>query len=102
MLLYKGGNIMQVIEGPEEKVLTLVEKIRRDPRHFGLQVVLRSHNTERRFDQWAMAFYKGVSPAKENLEGMSDFLDSEIAAEAFRANPAKANRLLLSFRNNIR
>ncbi len=102
MLLYKGGNIIQVLEGPEEKVVALVEKLRRDPRHFGLQILLQNHIAERQFDQWAMAFHKAESPAKEDLEGISDFLDNEIAAQAFRSNPASAYRLLLSFRDNIR
>lgn len=102
MLLYKGGNIMQVLEGPEDKVLALVEKLRQDPRHHGLLILLRSHIAERQFDQWAMAFHKAESPAKEDLEGISDFLDNEIAAQAFRSNPASAYRLLLSFRDNIR
>lgn len=103
MLLYKGGNIMQVLEGPEDKVLALVEKLRRDRRHFGLQILLRAHIAERQFDQWAMAFHKIDLSAGHDLDkGESDFLENDFAAQAFRSNPAKAYRLLLSFRNNIR
>jgi len=102
MLLYKGGNIMQVLEGPEDKVLALVDKLRHDSRHFGLQVLLRSHIAERQFDQWAMAFQKVESSAKASPDGMSDFLDNDFVAQAFRSNPARAYRLLLSFRTNIR
>jgi len=51
MLLYKGGNIMQVLEGREEKVLALVNKPRHDPRHCGLRVFLQDHIKESQFDQ---------------------------------------------------
>jgi hypothetical protein len=102
MLLYKGGNIMQVLEGPQKKVLALVDKLRHDPRHFGLQILLRSHIGERQFDGWAMAFHKVNPSAREELEGESDFFENEVAAQAFRSNPARAYRLLLSFRNNIK
>ncbi len=102
MLLYKGGNIMQVLEGPEEKVLALVDTLRHDPRHYGLQILLRNQIAERQFNQWAMAFYKGEPHTREDLEGESDFFENEVAAQAFRTNPAKAYRLLLSFRNNIK
>ena len=102
MLLYKGGNIMQVLEGPEDKVLALVEKLRLDPRHHGLQILLRAHIAERQFEQWAMAFHKVDPSVGHNLEGESDFFENDLAAQAFRSNPAKAYRLLLSFRNNIR
>lgn len=102
MLLYKDGNIMQALEGPEEKVLLLTEKIRRDPRHYGLQVLLRDHIRERQFDRWAMAFQKLDPLPIGSPDGLSDFLDDEVAPQAFRSNPAKAYRLLLSFRNNIK
>jgi hypothetical protein len=69
MLLYKGGNIMQVLEGPEEKVLALVDTLRHDPRHYGLQILLRNQIAERQFNQWAMAFYKGEPHTREDLEG---------------------------------
>jgi hypothetical protein len=41
MLLYKDGNFMQVLEGQQEVVSKLAEKIELDPRHKGIIVVLR-------------------------------------------------------------
>jgi len=102
MLLYKDGNIMQVLEGPEEKVAALVDKLQQDPRHYGLQVLLEDRIKQRQFDKWAMAFHQVDFSAKADSEGLSNFLDDEVAAAAFRSNPGKAYRLLLSFRNNIK
>lgn len=102
MLLYKSGNIIQVLEGAEDKIDSLLGKLRYDPRHYGVQVLLRSPIKERQFEQWAMGFHQVTSVAQRDLEGLSNFLDDEVAAEAFRWNPGNAFRLLLSFRKNIK
>src|SRR5688572_12980573 len=39
LLLYKGGNFMQVLEGPDEVVNSLYEKIKIDPRHKDVTVI---------------------------------------------------------------
>jgi hypothetical protein len=102
MLLYKDGNIMQLLEGPKASTDALLGKIRRDHRHHGVQVLLEDQIAQRQFDQWAMAFRKVEADDTQDLEGRSDFLDRAVAEEAFRNNPGRAFRLLLSFRNNIR
>ena len=101
MLLYKNGNIIQVVEGPEDKIAALLDKLRCDTRHYGLQVLLCNEIEKRQFEQWAMAFHQVPSDAPRELEGLSNFLDDDFTAEAFRANPGNALRLLLSFRKNI-
>lgn len=102
MLLYKDGNIMQLLEGPKASTDALLGKIRRDHRHHGVQVLLEDQIAQRQFDQWAMAFRKVEADDTQDLEGRSDFLDRAVAEEAFRSNPGRAFKLLLSFRNNIR
>jgi hypothetical protein len=102
MLLYKDGNIMQLLEGPKAEVEALIEKLRRDHRHHGVQLLLEDHAAQRQFDNWAMAFRKFETNEPQELEGRSDFLERAAAAEAFRTNPGRAYKLLLSFRNNIR
>jgi len=49
-----------------------------------------------------MAFPKVDFAALEDSAGKGDFLDDDVAAEAFHSNPDKVSRLLLSFRNNIK
>lgn len=102
MLLYKDGNIMQLLEGPKARIDALLGKIRRDHRHHGVQVLLDDQIAQRQFDQWAMAFRKFETDDPQDLEGRSDFLDRAVAEEAFRSNPGRAFKLLLLFRNNIR
>src|SRR5437870_652135 len=56
LLLYKDGNFMQALEGPEETVLRTFARISRDPRHHGVMTLLDGPLTERQFPSWSMGF----------------------------------------------
>ncbi|MDB6134686.1 MAG: hypothetical protein JWM59_2929 [Verrucomicrobiales bacterium] len=56
ILLYGNGNFLQLIEGEEEAVDGLLQKISRDPRHKNVTVFLREEIPERQFGGWSMAF----------------------------------------------
>src|ERR1700683_2215540 len=58
LLLYKDGCFMQFLEGAREDVLFLLNKIKVDPRHHGVIVVLQDEHGVREFSDWAMAFHK--------------------------------------------
>ena len=56
MLLYDSGSFLQVLEGPEDAVETILTSILREGRH-GSQKVLSRLKVERRdFAEWSMAF----------------------------------------------
>ena len=69
LLLYKDGNIMQVLEGEETPVRTLYAKIAQDPRHHGLLILLQTPQVARHFPNWAMGFYNLNQPAAQMLPG---------------------------------
>jgi hypothetical protein len=54
MLLYDGSHFMQVLEGEEETVLALFEKIKADPRHKNVEALINNPLDERNFQYWAM------------------------------------------------
>lgn len=56
MLLYKEGNIIQALEGPEYAVEVLMTTIARDPRHSGVQVLTRQFVPNREYGDWTMAY----------------------------------------------
>lgn len=56
ILLYNSGNFMQLIEGDDEKVEGLYEKIRQDTRHTGVTPLIRESITQRNFDSWLMGY----------------------------------------------
>lgn len=55
ILIHGGGMYLQVIEGPQEKVLRQYVKILDDKRHSDCKIVLISTIQERAFPKWSMA-----------------------------------------------
>lgn len=72
MLLYKDGNFMQVLEGEEETVRALYEKIGTDPRHDGAITLHQSFAQERQFPDWSMGFRNLDSPELRTVPGYSE------------------------------
>ena len=56
MLLYSGGNVIQVLEGPVAEVDGVFAAIERDPRHRDVTVLQRTGVAQRAFGDWAMGF----------------------------------------------
>jgi len=102
LLLYKGGNFMQVLEGSDEVVTALYEKIKLDSRHKDVSVISREQISARQFSAWEMAFQNLDNPVVKNEPGYSQFLHDEFTAAVYRENPLRAYIMLLTFRDNMR
>jgi len=63
ILMYCKHHFLQVLEGPEDAVSALFERISRDGRHKDIQVLLRQKAGQRDFEEWQMAF-RAVSDAE--------------------------------------
>lgn len=101
LLLYKDGNFIQVLEGPDENVRAVYQKIQRDPLHKSLMLLLEEPITERLFPDWSMGFQR-VEHQTLDLPGFSPFLADDSLVDLFRQNRQRVARLLLAFRENIR
>lgn len=56
--LYSDGRrFLQALEGPADKVLATVARIRADDRHRAIVILSQREVTEREFGEWAMAHY---------------------------------------------
>lgn len=55
-LLFTGDRFAQLLEGPEQSVLTIMASIRRDARHTDIVVVDEGPIAARRFASWSMAY----------------------------------------------
>ena len=88
MLLYRRGRFFQVLEGPKDAVDELMAKIRRDPRHDEVRVLLTEQIAERRFEEWTMGYEPiGVpsTPAPEGFRDTFDDLESDDDDASIRA-----------------
>lgn len=101
MLLYREGNFMQLLEGEEESVLNLYDKISADPRHLGIVRFLQGHHDERQFPDWSMGFRNLDFPDEVDNPMYSEFLNSRFTGDEFSTNPTRAQRLLLSFKRSL-
>ncbi len=102
MLLYKGGNFLQVLEGEEEQVLETFNIIQKDPRHTQIQIISQERITGRQFTDWQMAF---VNLDDENIKlepAYSMFLRDDFTADIYRSTPNLANIMLLAFKDSMR
>lgn len=75
MLLYRRGRFFQVLEGHRDAVDQLMTKIRRDPRHTDVRILLTEQLEERRFSDWTMGYEPIGIPAGPAPEGFRDTFD---------------------------
>lgn len=101
MLLYKDGNFMQVMEGPEQAVNELYERILKDKRHAGLMLLFKEPIEERQFPSWTMGFRNLRDVDMREMPGYSDFLEESLTSHGFQSDPTRAQRLMLMFRQKM-
>ncbi len=56
LLIFDGLRFCQQLEGRQKEVLSLVERIRHDPRHTDVEIIHHGPLDERRFRSFALAF----------------------------------------------
>ncbi|MEO5977941.1 MAG: BLUF domain-containing protein [Chryseolinea sp.] len=74
LLLYHEGSIIQILEGEEEVVRALYDKIRLDSRHKSMIKMLDKSISDRSFADWSMGF-KQISD--DDWSELNAFLDVE-------------------------
>ncbi|MCX6216339.1 BLUF domain-containing protein [Spirosoma sp.] len=75
ILLYFNGCIIQVLEGPEERVKALYEVIRQDPQHTQVIKLYGDSIEQRSFSDWSMG-YKTLSARElDHLKHELSFID---------------------------
>ena len=97
MLLYKFGDFMQVLEGPEPAVRALLKVIQADSRHENFVKLLEGFRNERQFPGWYMGFYNLDSEAVRTLPGYTDFINTPLSG-GISADPTACQRLLEIFK----
>jgi hypothetical protein len=99
MLLFKDGNFLQVLEGRKETVFALYEKIGRDPRHRNLTALSQGPITKPDFPDWSMGFHNLGSAAFSRPQGFTPFLETTLTMADFAADPGRAKKMLLLFKD---
>ncbi|WP_051241401.1 BLUF domain-containing protein [Azohydromonas australica] len=108
MLLYARGGFMQLLEGEEEAVKALFDRVRRDDRHRRVTVLVHGPVAERTFADWAMAYRCLDDEAAADPPAQDDGLPAELAPlfqqgfdeSRLRARPGVALELLRHYSRN--
>lgn len=95
MLVYHNGSFLQILEGEEEDVLELYDRIEKDPRHDNVRMLLRSEIEERSFGEWQMGFCDVSGNSRRNA-GFIDFFRRGFRLSA--ADGDRAKSALMRFR----
>jgi len=74
ILLYDGGDFLQVLEGPRSSVQDTFDRISQDDRHTDALVLSRRTVDERAFEGWSMGFARASFQLIDVVDGWSDFL----------------------------
>ncbi|HSP12761.1 MAG TPA: BLUF domain-containing protein [Salegentibacter sp.] len=100
MLICYEGLFIQFLEGEEEKINELFDKITSDQRHNQILILDDGYSETRKFGDWSMAFEKLDHKKAEKIIGFKEFNKKDLFAEA-KDEDHPALQLLQSFVNDL-
>lgn len=98
LLLYKDESFIQLIEGPKKAIQDLFERIKVDPRHSNIVLLLEEKILKRAFPDWSMGYFRLKENQGKKLPGYSDFMHTEEPSNFVTETTKEAVRLLNSFK----
>ena len=81
LLIFNGTHFLQIVEGADAAIDELVERLRRDPRHGGLEVRDEWRIEQRSFPDWSMELAHVQSNYFEARERIADRLPPGVPAD---------------------
>ena len=88
LLVFNGTHFLQIVEGSHDAIDDLLTRLRRDPRHSGLEVRDERKITRRSFPDWSMELVRvkaGYFDARETIaERLPATVPEEIQLRLFR------------------
>lgn len=97
VLLHRHDSFFQVLEGAEEEVKGLFEKISRDTRHERVEIVTEGPIRNREYNEWRMAFIELDGQDFSAMPGFSDLMRNTPAAREFLQTLSRTKKLALLF-----
>jgi Txe/YoeB family toxin of Txe-Axe toxin-antitoxin module len=73
LLIIKDYIIVQYIEGEKDKILQLIENIKKDVRHFNLTIIKEEPIEKRLFEQWSMGIKNFDELEGKDLDVIKNF-----------------------------
>ncbi len=102
LLLYKSGNILQILEGESDVIKRVLRQIELDTRHRGLLTIFKRNIEEREFPDWSMAFRNLNDPEIDRLPGYNEFLNLSFDPDSLLEDSSQVEQLIGTFAKTIR
>jgi hypothetical protein len=93
LLVFNGTHFLQIVEGSEEAIEDLVERLRKDPRHTGFEIRDQRRIESRSFPDWSMELVRVKAGYFEARETISDKLPKSVP-EAIQARLLRMTELI--------
>jgi hypothetical protein len=100
ILLYSGGNFLQVLSGNKSDLEEVYSSILQDKRNFGHIVLIEEEIEDHYFPDWSMAFRAINTGIEAESEGFSEFLNKKIRSEDVVIRGKEIMVLLNEFKRN--
>jgi hypothetical protein len=95
----KTNQFLQLLEGEENVILNLYDRICMDNRHSLSKIIYQEDILERGFKGWTMAFKSIDEIDSSSIDGFSEFLKLGFTNERTKVSPSIAINLIQSFKN---
>lgn len=92
MLIFYKGRFLQVLEGDKKTVHKVFDKIKHDPRHQNVELLLEKDVEERSFSHWNMGFRHLQEDELTQMSVYKNYLESEFLT--MKQNPEMALEIL--------
>jgi hypothetical protein len=79
LLIFNGTHFLQIVEGSPLAIDDLVERLRRDPRHSGIEIRDQRGIDERSFPDWSMELVRVSASYFEAKDTVSDRLPETVS-----------------------
>jgi hypothetical protein len=80
LLLFDGSRFLQIVEGAEEAIDNLVERLRMDPRHSAFEVRDERYVERRSFPDWSMELLRVSAGYRTARDEVATILPAGLAA----------------------
>lgn len=98
MLLFSNGTFLQVLEGDEKQIDSLLLTINKDPRHSDVRMLDRKSITERMYSDWSMGFKRVSADELKRVPGLRAFSEGEFNTATLSQDMAAIDSLMSYFR----
>lgn len=102
VLLFIEGCFLQVLEGNEQSVKALYNKIKKDNRHYDLLTIFEGKKEERNFSKWSMGFRNLPLIEYKNQTDFEDLSDEDFINKILKTfHPKIAQTLNIFYSDGI-